>query len=320
MTSKETTTPGPGSYTRTPLSPAKRLNRSASFGSKTKRFNTVEQEGPAPGQFDAKPGAFAAASQRPRQNSSGFGSRSARNAFPVSKEDQPAPGAYDQRNTGAFAAAGHRNTPSAGFASKSSRFHKGAELGQAGAEPGTYDSSSFHSMAANAGKSFNKASANGAGGFGTSQRRPEMHRPKEETPGPAAYEQPSARSRADARPSSAFASRSKKDGLHFRPTEGPTGPLEYNYDSNSMAAMASKSFNKKVASGQCVSRAERDVTRATARESHVPGPGAYDKPHDPNRPSFEPSAGSRGQKSSWAASTAARTPTFLHQAGRSDEA
>jgi len=184
-------TPGPGSYSaRTPLSPSNRMNRSSSFGSKTRRFAMKQQDGPGPGEFEAKPSAFASASQR-RSSSSGFGSRSARaSQFDVAhKEDMPpAPGAYDQSSTGAFSARGQRSaSPSAGFRSNSSRFGRTYDLGQNGAAPGSYDSQSYHSMAHNAGRSFNKASSNGTSGFGTSLGRQPVVKVTE-GPGPAAYD------------------------------------------------------------------------------------------------------------------------------------
>lgn len=158
-------TPGPGSYSaRTPLSPSTRVNRSASFGGRSQRFgNFKEAQTPAPGTFDAKPGAFAEALRKPRAGGSGFGSRSHRGspfAASVDANAAPAPGAYDAAN-GAFASAAstaRASSPrSASFASRSSRFDRpGSTQANAGPDPTAYDPLAYGSMAKAAGKTFNK--------------------------------------------------------------------------------------------------------------------------------------------------------------------
>jgi len=197
-----------------------------------------------------------------------------------------------------------RTVPSAAFANKSSRFRHGADLGQTGADPGTYDSMDYHSMARTAAKSFNKASQRGSNGFGTSARRPTDFGKKGDvdSPGPAAYRGGDAPSSARERPSAAFASRSKQGGAHFK-TDTPNGN-EYNpHLSSSLAASASKTFNRKAGTNQFGPRAQRSVLAPERVTADTPGPGFYGGDEQP--------VASRGQHASaWAASTSARTPTW----------
>jgi len=319
-------TPGPGAYTSgtIPLSPSKRVNRSASFNSKVRRFGKVEQaDGPGPGQFQAKRSDFAPSERPASQGASGFGSRSVRASpfAPKNQDDVPPgpeynlPGAFSDRGTQSKA------NGSAGFASRSSRFGRTYEQGANGADPGQYDAMSFHSMASKAGKSFNQKSASGSSAFGTSARsRPEHAIPGgrgayTESPGPAAYEHaandaPFGQRKAEARPSAAFASKSKKDG-YVRQTESPSGAAGYNPDErDSMAANAARSFNRKVGSASFGSRAAREVTRSESRsDGATPGPGAYENSeHDPTRPTCEAQArtSSRRKSGGWGASSAPR--------------
>jgi len=279
--SNKMATPGPGAYSeRVPLSPSKRVNRSASFNSKSKRFGKMEQsEGPGPGAFEALPSSFASASQRRSGASGGFGSKSARASpfEPKSQGEEGNPG-YQYNLPGAFSSRGTESKASgnSSFASKSSRFGRAAE-GQ-GADVGSYDSASFHSMARSAGKSFNKKSENGANGFGTSARRPEQmpggRGAYADSPGPAAYAEIAAPfgKKVDARPSSAFASKSKKEG-YVRQTDSPTGADVYHADSHdSMAASSNRSFNRKLGSASFGARATREMYKG---ETPTPGPGAY---------------------------------------------
>ena len=311
-------TPGPGAYSeRVPLSPSNRMNRSSSFGSKTKRFVAPKSDTPAPGQFDAKPSAFSSGSQRSRAGSSAFGSRSARGSpFEVkhTEDAPPPPGAYDH-SSGAFATprAGRSASPSAGFRSGSSRFVKANE-GE-GAAPGTYEGHDYHAMARNAGKSFNKASANGTGGFGTSARRSEVAKAAD-GPGPAAYDASEAVGgrKSEARPSSAFASKTKGGEAHIRRSESPGGASTYDpHKATGIAASSSRTFNRLAGSGRgAVGRSER-ASNGTSVASEAPGPGAYGIA-DPNRPSCERQASSsRGKASSWAVSSTTRDPFTWHE-------
>uniref|UniRef100_A0A7S2NC10 Uncharacterized protein n=1 Tax=Haptolina brevifila TaxID=156173 RepID=A0A7S2NC10_9EUKA len=322
-------TPGPGSYSaRTPLSPSNRMNRSSSFGSKTRRFAMKQQDGPGPGEFEAKPSAFASASQqRSRPGSSGFGSRSARaSPFDVSRKEDtaPAPGAYDTAASGAFTARGTNGrsaSPSGAFRSGSSRFGRTYDKGQSGADPGAYDPSEYQSMARNAGRSFNKASSNGASGFGTSLRRQEVVKVTE-GPGPAAYNSEGATARGGSPrrgggASSAFASRTKGGEAHIRKSEGPNGASDFDpHAMTGMAASSRKSFNAFSSSGRGLGpRAEREVVRQP-RMGSMPGPGAYGV----TGPSCERQAiSSRAKPSLWASSTSGRDPTTWHERAKPPE-
>lgn len=307
---KKMATPGPGEYTsgRVPLSPSKRMNRSSSFNSKSKRFASIyKEEGPGPGEFDAKPSAFAPSSHR-QSASAGFGSRSARMSPFASSQcsEGAAPGPEYMPPSDFMSRNDTKASTSAAFSSRSKRFGKTHDQGTS--DPGSYDSGFFHSMARNIGKSFNKASTNGMGGFGSSQRRPaQMPGGKgahSESPGPAAYGTAASRgafSMADSKPSAAFASKSEKHG-YVRATAAPSGSNAYNPDDKE--SMVSKSFNRRSCSFG--SRAHRELTRAT---STTPGPGSYERAeHDPLRPTCLDQAKSANMaKGGWGATTAKRS-------------
>jgi hypothetical protein len=311
-------TPGPGAYEGEPkpLSPSKRVNGCSSvFSSKAKRFGKVECEaGPGPGDFAAKPGAFASASQRP-QRSASFGSRSARASPFAPKEDLTGP--CDYNLPGAFSARSDtKANGSSAFASRSGRFARTAEQGAQGADPGAYESG-FHTMAHQAGKSFNKQSEKGKGGFGTSMARPAVFpgvqaSDKEATPGPCAYDSERntgafGAKKENTRPSSAFASKSKKE-CYVRVSDAPAGQAQYNPDQHdSMAAIANRSFNRKLKSSSFGTRAQRELHRK--EEAMTPGPGAYaNAGHDPLRPTVEAQANQSARRKSggWATSTTPR--------------
>merc|ERR1719262_1103540 len=101
----------------------------------------------------------------------------------------------------------------------------------------------YGSMAASAGKAFNKNSTRGGGGFGTSTRRPEVPGAagtprREETPGPGAYDDAERRKAATPRaasPSAAFASRSGQHDSHVRRSESPAVSSYDAYTGSSMA-------------------------------------------------------------------------------------
>jgi hypothetical protein len=169
-------------------------------------------------------------------------------------------------------------------------------------------------MAKEATKTFNKMSSKGGAGFGTSARRPEVDQfAAKEGPAPGSYVheerfgQASDR-RAAARPSSAFASKSKGHEGHIRQTEAP-GATDYAdaYARQGMAAQATKSFNKMARSSSFGSRAKRHLGESS---QDTPGPGAYSNAKDPLRPSCEATASSaRGARSSSFASTSQARPS-----------
>ena len=79
---------------------------------------------------------------------------------------------------------------------------------------------------------------------------------------------------------------------------------EYNpHLSSSLAASASKTFNRKAGTNQFGPRAQRSVLAPERVTADTPGPGFYGGDEQP--------VASRGQHASaWAASTSARTPTW----------
>ena len=294
-------TPGPGAYhgngQRSPLGASNRLNRSSSFGGRAKRFGLLkEDETPAPGAFEAKPGAFSAVAKRPSSPRAGFGSRSSRGSpfgRAADTELGPAPGAYDSHAAeGAFARASspRRNgAGSAAFASRSSRFGRGASGdASAGPDPTAYNGSAYGTMAHKSGKTFNKRDSHGGGGFGTSAARPDWHG-KEATPGPGAYarEEGSARGRASSpRPSSAFASRTGQHEAYHRKTDSPATTAYDAHRGSGIAADAAKSFNRLAGSARGAgfgARAARPLERVGHDVLGTPAPGAYTT-QDPARP------------------------------------
>lgn len=172
-------------------------------------------------------------------------------------------------------------------------------------------------MAHQAGKSFNKQSEKGKGGFGTSMARPAVFpgvqaSDKEATPGPCAYDSERntgafGAKKENTRPSSAFASKSKKE-CYVRVSDAPAGQAQYNPDQHdSMAAMANRSFNRKLKSSSFGTRAQRELHRK--EEAMTPGPGAYaNAGHDPLRPTVEAQANQSARRKSggWATSTTPR--------------
>jgi hypothetical protein len=321
-------TPGPGSYSaRSPLSPSTRLNRSASFGGRSKRFGSMKEENtPAPGTFDAKPGAFDNATRKPRTNSSGFGSRSTRGSpFAASMEanNAPAPGAYDTHSSGAFAGASSARSPGAGsaaFASRSGRFDRpGTTNANAGPDLNAYSPAAYGSMAQAAGKTFNKHSHRGGGGFGTSARRPDAPSGtnKEATPGPGSYADendarrafPKGSSARSASPSAAFRSTTAMHGSYMRKTDAPVGVTYNAHAATGMAAQASKSFNKLAGTGRFGSRAARPLEGPRPGQyDETPAPGSY-AASDPTRPTCTAAAHSARSRPSSAFSSTERRDT-----------
>lgn len=305
-------TPGPGAYApgRAPLSPSNRLNRSSSFGGRTKRFGSFKDaETPPPGAFEAKPGAFDAAARKPRStNSSGFGSRSQRRSpfgGPTSDATAaPAPGQYDAYSTtGAFRAASPTPTRpgsgSAAFASRSSRFDRpGSAQVAEGPDPTAYNTATYGSMAS-AAKTFNRTAKSGGGSFGTSTRRPEhaAGTPRELTPGPGQYDENRSnsvggrRGGSPARPSSAFASKTPMHDSYVRKMAdvAPSGN-EYEPHRDGIATTATKSFNKHAGTGKFGPRATRPLD-STRHADGSPAPGSYSGA-DPTRPSMHAAANS----------------------------
>merc|ERR1719473_951677 len=156
--------------------------------------------------------------------------------------------------TGAFTdRSSARSKSSASFASRSSRFGRDAAA-QASAsvpDPTAYNPDTHSGMAKSATKTFNKMSSKGGAGFGTSARRPEVDQfAAKEGPAPGSYVHEerfglASDRRAAARPSSAFASKSKGHDGHIRQNDAP-GATDYAdaHARTGMAAQATKSFNK----------------------------------------------------------------------------
>lgn len=322
-------TPGPGAYApaRTPLSPStNRLNRSSSFGGRSKRFGVLKEDvNPAPGQFEAKPGAFASASKKA---SKGFGSRSSRTSPFAGSADAnaaPPPGAYDAHaGHGAFPrASSPRPAPtSAAFKSRSSRFDRpGTATGNAGPDPTAYDSHSYDTMAGNANRTFNKMSSRGGGGFGSSARRPDFgsansgSTPRESTPGPGSYAEARSASPRQVRPSSAFASKTASHESYLRKTDSPATTAYDAYKNDGMGAQAAKSFNKHAGTGKFGSRAARPLDNA-GRHEDTPALGSY-AATDPSRPTIGAAAAhsSRGAPTAFS-STETRDTSKWTGAGR----
>lgn len=320
-----TVTPGPGEYKAqpSPLQSSNRINRSSSFGSRSKRFVGIKMEDtPAPGTFAPKAGAFDSASQKRRSSFGAFGGRSARESpFAAAgvQNAAPAPGSYDaSASTGAFTdRSSSRSKSSAAFASRSSRFGRdlASQASAAVPDPTSYNPSAYTGMAREATKTFNKMAGKGGVGFGTSARRPEADQFKgHEGPAPGSYVanedkfgQASDR-RAAARPSSAFASKSKGHDGHIRQSDSPAA-TDYAdaYANTGMAAQATKSFNRLARSGSFGSRAKRQLGE---NAQNTPGPGSYSDAKDPLRPSCETTATSaRGARSSVFASTSQARPS-----------
>jgi len=319
-------TPGPGAYSgeRAPLTPTNRINRSASFGGRSKRFGTFKEEDtPGPAQFAGKPGAFAAVTKSRNNHSSGFGSRAERaSPFGVraSADVAPAPGTYDAHSsTGAFAAAqssgrGPATPTSAAFASRSTRFDRpGSARTNEGPDPTAYNAQTYDSMASKAGKTFNKSFGSGGGGFGTSTRRPDVTstpRDADQTPGPGAYEDDrkaaDSRRASQGRPSAGFASKTAMHESHIRKNDAP--PAEYDvHRSFGMAATAAKSFNKNVGTNRFGPRAARPLEGGGRNVlDDTPAPGAYSA-QDPTRPTCTATAQSaRGRPATAFSSSAVR--------------
>jgi len=318
-----TVTPGPGEYKAapSPLQSSNRINRSSSFGSRSKRFTGIKMEDtPAPGTFAPKAGAFDSASQKRRSSFGAFGGRSVREspfaAAGGGQNDAPAPGAYDASTTGAFTdRSSGRSKSSAAFASRSSRFGRdlAAQAAAGVPDPGQYNPDTHSGMAREANKTFNKMSSKGGAGFGTSARRPEVDQfAAKEGPAPGSYAsderfgQASDR-RSAARPSSAFASKSKGHDGHIRQHEAPAATTYDAHAHTGMAAQATKSFNRLARSGSFGPRAKRQLGEGA---HDTPGPGSYSDAKDPLRPSFEVTASSaRGSRSSSFASTSQARPS-----------
>merc|ERR1719253_1856283 len=105
------------------------------------------------------------------------------------------------------------------------------------------------SMAASANRSFNKSVQRGTGGFGTSARRTSDMmgaRATADGPGPGEYapDISDASTERSARPSSAFASTTSK-GDYVPKTDAPSGGAYDAHANDGMAAVATKTFNKK---------------------------------------------------------------------------
>ena len=319
-----TVTPGPGEYKAapSPLQSSNRVNRSASFGSRSKRFVGIKMEDtPAPGSFAPKAGAFDSASQKRRSSFGAFGGRSTREspfAAGGAQNSAPAPGAYDaSAYGGAFTERSSKSSSksSAAFASRSSRFGRdwAAQASAGVPDPAVYNPDAHWGMAKEASKTFNKMSSRGGAGFGTSARRPETEQfAAREGPAPGSYVhderfgQASDR-RAAARPSSAFASRTKGHEGYLRASDAPASTDYDAHAQTGMAAQAAKSFNRLARSGSFGSRAKRQLGERT---HETPGPGSYANAKDPLRPSCESTATSaRGSRSSAFASTSQARPS-----------
>jgi len=253
----------------------------------TRRFAPTREC--APGDYsNAKPGAFSTSTISNKQNT-GFGGTASRMthaaaAAKAAEDNSSSHLSYDGAlaSTGAFAkATEHTNKASSAFASKSSQRRSIPVSDGPGAQ--SYNTSAVGSLAAGANKSFNKSHQQGTGGFGTSVRRTSefMSARGTDAPGPGEYAPDvSDPAPASARPSSAFASTTRKGEHHLRKTEAPSS-LDYDaHAADGMAAAVTKTFNK---SGAFGSRAARQVG-AAAKET--PGPGEYAE-HDPLRPTCD---------------------------------
>jgi len=218
-------------------------------------------------------------------------------------------GAYDApASTGAFGSASRKS--SAAFASRSSRFHKVVGEDSSGPDPTAYNANTYGSMAKEATRTFNKVSTRGGAGFGTSARRPEVHNATEgPAPGSYVYDEKfgaGSDRRSSARPSSAFASKSKNHDSYIRESDAPVGPAYDAHANTGMAASINKSFNRLARSGSFGPRAARKLGETN---QETPGPGSYSG-SDMTKPSFEATASSaRGSRSSAFASTSAARPS-----------
>jgi len=260
-------------------SSSRRTSTLGTMGS-SKRFNEVKVC--APGDYsDARPGAFSSGSKQRGKQNTGFGGTSSRvtafgEAAKKSADNASAHLTYDV-NTSAFAkATTTTGVSSAAFASKSTQ-RLVAPVPE-GPSAQAYNTASVGSLAAGANKSFNKSVRQGTGGFGTSARRSSemLSARNADVPGPGEYapDENDAPRAQSARPSSAFASTTRKDVV--RKSDAPSA-VDYDaHKTDGMAAVATHTFNK---SGAYGARAERK----THDTKDTPGPGEYVH-NDPSRP------------------------------------
>ena len=277
----------------------------------TKRFTEVKVS--APGDYSgAKPGAFASSAKKNGAQNTGFGGTSSRvSAFAAAakaaEENASSHLTYDgaYNGTGAFAKANQAtNRPSGSFASKSSQ--RAAVSAPEGPGAAKYNTAAVGSLASGANHSFNKSHQRGTGGFGTSARRSsEMSARDADVPGPGEYAPDISDAAPAARPSSAFASTTRKGETHVRQIDSTN--LDYDaHTTDGMAATATKTFNKKAAGGTFGLGSKRQ----THETKDTPGPGEYTQA-DPVRPTVD-----SGLKASKGRGTGAFASTTLRDSGQ----
>ena len=190
---------------------------------------------------------------------------------------------------------------SSAFASKSSQ--RAAAPVSEGPSAGAYNTQAVNTIAQGANKSFNKSLQSGSGGFGTSARRSTgvMSSRESDVPGPGEYAPDVVPTKESARPSSAFASTTKKGEEHVRESVDVS---DYDpHKSDGMAASVTKTFNK--SSGGFGNRAARQIHEI----KETPDPGGYNAA-DPRKPTMESGASSsRGRVTGAFASTTLRDPS-----------
>ena len=264
----------------------------------------------------ASRGAFAAASKKggPGANT-GFGGNASRVTMAEemarkAQENASSHLSYDNAHasTGAFASKSQNSTGvSAAFASKSSQRNK-IHINE-GPAANAYNTAAVNGIGA--AKSFNKSHQMGTGGFGTSARRTtgpisaKGHESGSLGPGEYAPDLVDISDGANdkpQKPSSAFASTTRKDVVHRA-----TASADADYDAHAddgMAATATKSFNKKVGGGFGAG-----PKRQIHQPKDTPGPGEYQHA-DPSRPTVDTEAkASKGRPSGAFASTTLRDTT-----------
>ena len=202
------------------------------------------------------------------------------------------------------------NKSSDAFASKSSQ--RGAIAMPEGPGAQQYNTAGVGSIASGANKSFNRSHQAGTGGFGTSARRTSgvMGSRPTDVPGPGEYapDISDAEPAKSARPSSAFASTTRKDVV--RKTDAPA--VDYDaHAADGMAAVATKSFNKS-GGGGFGSRAARQIHET----KETPGPGEYQQ-SDPHKATIDSGLhASKGRGTGAFASTTLRdTSQWNNQGG-----
>ena len=293
----------------------KTFNRKSSFGSMgtSKRFAPTKEAIQADYNIEAaKPGAFSKSQNGIGRQNAGFGGTAKRETYAdelVRKGEETSHLSYDAyASTGAFAKASEATGGnSAAFASKSSQRNK-IHINE-GPAANAYNTAAVNSIAS--AKSFNKSHQMGTGGFGTSARRTtgpisaKGHESGSLGPGEYAPDLVDISDGANdkpQKPSSAFASTTRKDVVHRA-----TASADADYDAHAddgMAATATKSFNKKVGGGFGAG-----PKRQIHQPKDTPGPGEYQHA-DPSRPTVDTEAkASKGRPSGAFASTTLRDTT-----------